>query len=145
LGPLEGAENVELAGSFSRKYPNIVLGMDLSGDPTKGSCEWIIPLLDRARKSGLPLSVHLPEVSGVSADTLLGIILGEYSPFQDLLILTCFCFLQVVQLEETRKMLEFLPERVGHGLYLHPSLGGTQDLWEFVKRSKIPIGECCAC
>jgi adenosine deaminase len=109
MGALEGSENVDLAINWFMKYPELVVGLDLSGDPRQGSHEWIIPLLARAREHGLQISCHLPEV---------------------------------INLEETTKFYEFKPERVGHALFIHPSFGGTPQLWKTAKLTNIPIEAC---
>lgn len=44
---------------MSKEYDNIV-GIDLSGDPTKGDA--FIELLDQARKAGLRIAAHCAEV-----------------------------------------------------------------------------------
>lgn len=36
-----------------------------------------------------------------------------------------------------------MPDRIGHGTYLHPEVGGLQESVEFVKKHKIPIGNVC--
>jgi len=107
-GAEEGAENVDLAIDLFREYPSVVVGMDLSGNPTMGNISWILPLLSKAKASGLQLTCHLPEV---------------------------------INLEETDRLLEFDGiGRLGHGLFIHPSFGGTEDQWELVKAKRIPIG-----
>lgn len=52
-------ENIYLAMEMKQDYDDIV-GIDLSGDPTKGSA--FIELLDLARKSGLKIAAHCAEV-----------------------------------------------------------------------------------
>jgi adenosine deaminase len=65
LSVLEADENVTLALNWSEKYPDIVVGMDLSGDPRKGTFDSLIPSLQRAKDKGLKLTLHLPEVVNV--------------------------------------------------------------------------------
>jgi hypothetical protein len=55
-------ENVHLAQKWSRKHPDVVVGLDISGDPTQGSIEWIGPLILEAKRLGIPVSCHLSEV-----------------------------------------------------------------------------------
>jgi len=62
MGEQEGNENIDLAIKFSQLYPDIVVGVDISGNPTKGKTLWIMRLLQKTRKAGLPISCHLPEV-----------------------------------------------------------------------------------
>jgi adenosine deaminase len=42
----------------------LVVGMDVSGDPSKGSLAPLYPLLDRARQYGLRVTIHAGEVAG---------------------------------------------------------------------------------
>lgn len=53
-------ENVHLAIRMKEKYPNYVLGIDLSGDPTQG--EAFLRLMGEARDAGLKITSHCAEV-----------------------------------------------------------------------------------
>ncbi|KAG7198140.1 hypothetical protein KM043_005559 [Ampulex compressa] len=53
-------ENVRLAIDFRKKYPDYVIGLDLSGDPTTGDA--FISLLQTSRKAGLKIAAHCAEV-----------------------------------------------------------------------------------
>ena len=44
--------------------------------------------------------------------------------------------------EETRLLLAAQPDRLGHGTFLHPSVGGSQDIVETVAANRIPIEMC---
>lgn len=55
-------ENICLAQWYRRKYPEIVVGLDLSGDPNKGDTKKIMFALNFSKKMGQRLSLHLPEV-----------------------------------------------------------------------------------
>ncbi|XP_017788379.1 PREDICTED: adenosine deaminase-like protein [Habropoda laboriosa] len=54
-------ENIELAIHFSKKYPQYIVGLDLSGDPMTGGA--FLELLKKARVAGLKIAVHCAEVS----------------------------------------------------------------------------------
>nr|CAD7447187.1 unnamed protein product [Timema bartmani] len=43
---------------------------------------------------------------------------------------------------EVKAILEFKPERIGHGTCIHPHLGGSSELWEILLQSKIPVEAC---
>nr|CAD7268940.1 unnamed protein product [Timema shepardi] len=43
---------------------------------------------------------------------------------------------------EVKAILEFKPERIGHGTCIHPQLGGSSELWEILLQSKIPVEAC---
>lgn len=76
----EAEENVSLALECARRFDGpfgdtvrndvgevigcepIVVGVELSGDPTKGDARSFLPQLQRARESGLKISIHLAEV-----------------------------------------------------------------------------------
>ena len=48
-----------------RSYGPYVVGVELSGDPTRGDATAFLPLLSRARAAGLRVSVHCGEVMNV--------------------------------------------------------------------------------
>lgn len=51
------------------------------------------------------------------------------------------CF-KIVNNDETLDVLKSVPfGRIGHGVYLHPEVGGTQEIVNFVSDNKIPIGK----
>lgn len=41
---------------------------------------------------------------------------------------------------EILQMLHFKPDRIGHGTCIHPKFGGTDDTWETLCKSGIPVG-----
>lgn len=53
-------ETVNLAAEFKG---NIVLGVDLSGNPNRGSVDEFLPVLFEARRHGLKVSVHIGEIA----------------------------------------------------------------------------------
>ncbi|XP_017088556.2 adenosine deaminase-like protein [Drosophila bipectinata] len=55
-------ETVSLAIEFAKTHPDLVLGIDLSGNPGKGSFADFIPILSRARENGLKLVIHCAEI-----------------------------------------------------------------------------------
>ena len=61
-GVKEAEENLLLALEYSRLYPEIIAGVDFSGNPHSGKVEEFIPVLEKANKYGLRMTVHLGEV-----------------------------------------------------------------------------------
>ncbi|XP_072757087.1 N6-Methyl-AMP deaminase isoform X2 [Anoplolepis gracilipes] len=58
---LESAkENINLAIQFMKRYPEYIVGIDLSGDPTTGYS--FLELLKMSRKAGLKIAAHCAEV-----------------------------------------------------------------------------------
>ncbi|ODM96785.1 Adenosine deaminase-like protein [Orchesella cincta] len=108
-GEQEALETVELSAIVAAKYPDIVVGIDVSGDPNYGNSTWIVNVMGEARRKGFKISCHLPEI---------------------------------VNPDEAIAFLEFGPERLGHGQFLHPLYGGTTELWELTKRKRIPVESC---
>lgn len=55
-------ENLELILNLKEIYPQIIKGIDLSGDPTKGEFKMYKKLLSKARNNGLKLALHCGEI-----------------------------------------------------------------------------------
>lgn len=72
----------------SHPCTGFIIGLDVSGDPTKGSFKSFLPALRRAREAGIKITLHMAEVDGE---------LGR---------------------RDTDDMLAFAPERVGHAIFL---------------------------
>jgi len=112
---LEAAEEaVDLAIEFRQLYPGVIVGVDVSGNPTKNDITSLVPLLKRAvQDGGLKTAVHLAEVPNAV----------EVSKFLDAEF--------------------FVPDRIGHGVEIHPSTtGGSELLWQKLLASKIPVEVC---
>lgn len=45
------------------------------------------------------------------------------------------------QLEESDLLLNLPPDRIGHGTFLHPEMGGSQSLVDKVLKNNIPLGK----
>ncbi|KAK2842441.1 hypothetical protein Q5P01_012641 [Channa striata] len=103
-------ETVKLAEEFLVSSDGLVLGLDMSGDPKVGHAKDLLPALQRAKNSGLKLSLHLSEVPE--------------------------------QLEESGILLNLPPDRIGHGTFLHPEVGGSQSLVDKVLKNNIPLELC---
>lgn len=55
-------ETVKLAEDMMLSTDGLVVGLDLSGDPTVGHGRDLLPALERAKNSGMKLALHLSEV-----------------------------------------------------------------------------------
>ncbi|XP_075711320.1 N6-Methyl-AMP deaminase isoform X2 [Rhinoderma darwinii] len=73
-GPAVAKETVKLAEEFFYSTSDLVLGLDLSGDPTVGHGKDFMDPLSEARRSGLKLALHLSEVPSQVEET--GLLLG---------------------------------------------------------------------
>ncbi|XP_011648396.1 adenosine deaminase-like protein [Pogonomyrmex barbatus] len=100
-------ENINLAMQFMKKYPEYIVGIDLSGDPTTGDS--FLELLEASRKVGLRITAHCAEVPNEI---------------------------------ETKDILKFKPDRLGHCTCIHPNLQGSQQLFDKLLESKIPVELC---
>ncbi|XP_076877696.1 N6-Methyl-AMP deaminase [Brachyhypopomus gauderio] len=109
-GPQVAMETVKLAEDFMLSSDGLVVGLDLSGDPTMGNGKDLFPALQRARNSGLKLALHMSEVPS--------------------------------QKEESEILLNLPPDRIGHGTFLHPEVGGSDSLQDKVCKQNIPIEMC---
>ncbi|XP_056137227.1 adenosine deaminase-like protein [Lampris incognitus] len=103
-------ETVKLAEEFMLTTDGLVVGVDLSGDPTVGHGRDLFPALEKAKNGGLKLALHLSEVPS--------------------------------QLEESELLLNLPPDRIGHGTFLHPEVGGSQILVDKVVKNNIPLELC---
>ncbi|KAM3842494.1 N6-Methyl-AMP deaminase [Diretmus argenteus] len=103
-------ETVKLAEEFMLSTDGLVVGLDLSGDPTVGHGKDLLPALQKAKNCGLKLALHLSEVPA--------------------------------QLEESELLLNLPPDRIGHGTFLHPKVGGSQNLVDKVVKNNIPLELC---
>ncbi|KAG9341932.1 hypothetical protein JZ751_018249 [Albula glossodonta] len=103
-------ETVKLAEDFMVSSDGVVVGLDLSGDPTVGHGKDLLPALQKAKNSGLRLALHLSEVQS--------------------------------QKEESELLLELPPDRIGHGTFLHPEVGGSKSLVDKVRERTIPLELC---
>ncbi|KTG33306.1 hypothetical protein cypCar_00001439 [Cyprinus carpio] len=61
-GPLVAMETVKLAEDFLLSSDGVVVGLDLSGDPTVGHGKDLLSALEKAKNCGLKLALHLSEV-----------------------------------------------------------------------------------
>ncbi|KAJ0179189.1 hypothetical protein K1T71_004901 [Dendrolimus kikuchii] len=61
--PLKEAEEItDIAIEYKKKYPEVVVGMEISGNPMLGRFQDFIPLLAKARQAGLKITLHCGEV-----------------------------------------------------------------------------------
>ena len=62
-GGLEDAETaLKLCIAMNGKHPNVVVGLDLSGDARVNDARDLLPILKAASDAGLSVTVHLAEV-----------------------------------------------------------------------------------
>lgn len=59
----DAKENIQLAIELNKQYPKYIVGLDLSGDPTKGGA--FIELLDSCRQADLKIAAHCAEVRSI--------------------------------------------------------------------------------
>eukprot|EP01062_Namystynia_karyoxenos_P025271 TRINITY_DN19917_c0_g1_i1.p1 TRINITY_DN19917_c0_g1~~TRINITY_DN19917_c0_g1_i1.p1 ORF type:complete len:362 (+),score=114.88 TRINITY_DN19917_c0_g1_i1:73-1086(+) len=92
-GVADAAEHCALAGALAAEMPDMIAGIDLSGNFHKGDWEELRPVLAAARREhGLPLAVHFAERQGEDA------------------------------VGEQRSMLQLRPERLGHAAHVRPEV-----------------------
>ncbi|EDV49824.1 adenosine deaminase-like protein [Drosophila erecta] len=59
-------ETASLAVELAQAHPNLILGIDLSGNPGKGRFSDFAPILAQARAKGLKLVIHCAEIENPS-------------------------------------------------------------------------------
>ncbi|XP_042660150.1 adenosine deaminase-like protein isoform X3 [Tyto alba] len=74
-GPAVAKQTVKLAEEFLLSTDGVVVGLDLSGDPTAGHGQDFLEPLSEAKKAGLKLALHLSEIPNQEEETkiLLGL------------------------------------------------------------------------
>ncbi|XP_048174031.1 adenosine deaminase-like protein [Corvus hawaiiensis] len=74
-GPAVAKQTVKLAEEFLLSSDGVVVGLDLSGDPTAGHGQDFLEPLSEAKNAGLKLALHLSEVPNQEEETkiLLGL------------------------------------------------------------------------
>lgn len=105
-GVKESEQALDLIIEMKNNYPDVIVGIDLSGNPNIGTFDE--SLFARARHNHLKVTLHCGEVKNE---------------------------------EETLRMLQFKPDRIGHGTCLHPNANGSEELWQCYLESPIPIGK----
>ncbi|VVC99721.1 unnamed protein product [Leptidea sinapis] len=107
----EADKIVKLAIACFKKYPNVVVGIELSGNPAIGRFRDFIYPLVMARNAGLKVTLHCAEICNP---------------------------------EEVLEMIQFGPERIGHGVCIHPNYGGSNETWQSFCKANIPVEICLA-
>lgn len=117
----QAMENTQLAidmfrssVSTNNKY---IVGVELGGNPTRNDFRAFKPAFDMARREGLPISIHCGEIP-----------MGLNGLEKDETLLSAY--------QEAVSIIEFRPERLGHGLLL------SEMLMKRLTHQPIPI-ECC--
>ena len=89
----------------------------------------LLPVLKAVKEKNLKLAMHLSEVR------------KNKSKLQN----QDQHFLQIpARNEETLLLMKGVtPDRIGHGTYLHPDVGGTEEIVHEVTSRHIPIGNVC--
>ncbi|KAM4675028.1 N6-Methyl-AMP deaminase [Discoglossus pictus] len=70
-GPTVAKETVKLTEEFFHSTNDLVLGLDLSGDPTVGHGKDFMESLSEAKKSGLKLALHVSEIPSQEEESKL--------------------------------------------------------------------------
>ncbi|CAH2091744.1 unnamed protein product [Euphydryas editha] len=99
----------DLAIEYHKKYPDLVVGIELSGNPAVGKFSHFLPALTRSREAGLKVTLHCGEIPNP---------------------------------QEVTEMLKFRPDRIGHGVCIHPNHGGNEEIWQLLCKSQIPVEVC---
>lgn len=115
--------------SVDRKVPLSVMGEVVKlAEEFCNSSEGVLLGLDL---SGNPFTTNIPEVIPLlsrakNAGLKLALHLAEVHD----------------RSEESLVLLQVPPDRIGHGTFIHPAAGGTEEMEQLVKKLQIPI-ECC--
>lgn len=67
--PISAEETTAMAIEFFKSYPDVVVGIELSGDPTTGSFDDFVPALNKARKAGLKVCEYTIKALFIPVET----------------------------------------------------------------------------
>ncbi|KAI4899719.1 hypothetical protein NFI96_013628 [Prochilodus magdalenae] len=116
-GPEVAMETVKLAEDFMLSSDGVIVGLDLSGDP-----KFMLGLKKVGHGKDLLPALQRAKNCGLK----LALHLSEVPS----------------QKEETELLLDLPPDRIGHGTFLHPEVGGSDRLVDKVCKQNIPIELC---
>lgn len=155
-------ETVKLAEEFMLSSDGLVVGIDLSGDPTVshtmlfhigtrcGMTFTHVAPVDEGRTWQRPASCSA-ECQELWTEAVAAPLRGRtttlfsielYCSHEPIRLFTQQKSPQVLsQLEETDLLLDLPPDRIGHGTFLHPEVGGSEDLVQKVLKNNIPLGK----
>jgi adenosine deaminase len=105
----EASETIALAIDM-RKASEYVVGVDLGGNPTRRDFRDFLPLFQKARNAGCKSTIHCGEIECDDPAS------AAYA--------------------EAKAILEFQPDRIGHGVLL------PQDLLDALEQRRIPVETC---
>lgn len=103
----ENQETIDIVIKLLEDYSSVIVGLDLSGNPSSGNFNTLKPLLSQARHEGLKLSIHCAEITD--------------------------------RVDETREVLVFGVDRIGHGTFLDGSY------WESFPSASDQLNKRLAC
>ena len=112
----EAYEHVDLAIELKTSGCNQIVGVELGGNPVKNDFREFAPVFNKARRHGLPISIHCGEVP----------MARESRDRPDL----------VRAHEEATSIIQFRPERLGHSLLI------SEDLGVMLNELLIPVEVC---
>lgn len=120
------------------RHGHLLAGIDFSGDARSNDAITFIPLLKKAKDNGIKLAVHIAEVPNEKETAAF---LGATA--QDLGMAACELYLPLRAACGGRLLQNTLePDRIGHGTYIHPAVGGSQRIWDLLIDSEIPVEIC---
>ncbi|XP_048732507.1 adenosine deaminase-like protein isoform X2 [Ostrea edulis] len=146
-GVQRGWETVRLAQKLGTSYGDIIVGIDLSGDPNS------LSFLDHFPLPSIQIWKSLPNMESRSDDFQLSCLntlkVGDgrdYIPVfrhaKDLGLKLALHLCEVPAPVETMDLLSLPPDRIGHGTCLHPEAAGRQEFVDTVLARKTPLELC---
>ncbi|MED6254236.1 hypothetical protein ATANTOWER_020625 [Ataeniobius toweri] len=141
-------ETVKLAEEFMLSSGGLVLGIDLSGDPKMlTTADWEHPTTQELQfwRCSDPV-VSLSQFGSSSSLRYVGhgrCLLPALERARNCGLKLSLHMSEVSsQLEESELLLNLPPDRIGHGTFLHPEMGGSQPLVDQVVKHNIPLEIC---
>ncbi|XP_063239402.1 adenosine deaminase-like protein [Bacillus rossius redtenbacheri] len=98
-------------------------------------------LLSRARREH-PGVVAGVDLSGDPAEGSVADYLPVLRACREEGLRTSLHCAEIPQPDEVRAILDFKPDRIGHATCIHPNTGGSEELWENLVTSGVPVEIC---
>jgi len=132
----------EIKTASSSLYPNMIVKLLISVDRRNSDFfDEHVQLYHNMKKEFGPLVAGI-DISGDPRQQDITLLLPKLIKLREENIKLAIHLAEVPNEREVEEFLKFKPDRIGHGTCIHPSLGGSDNLWNLLKASGVPVEVC---